>query len=116
MDFSAAAAMAKAPPRMAASVTTRDAVLGAAQEWITARQLAAAIGASQRTTLRVLWGLMDSMEIVSRPLTARQNSLRLYKVAPPGYRPPLYETHLDARPLADCFNGYSFLKGKSCPH
>lgn len=84
-------------------------VLGFATDWVTLRQVMEMSGLTLSGARKLMMKLAGLGSVRSR-FEPGGNTLQ-YRVAAPGEICPLFESPFDARPLADCFGGFTFLKG-----
>lgn len=83
-----------------------------ADDWKTPAEVGEYIGRTRGNANYHLNGMVAEDMLMVEPAGPNQVDGMKYRKAPPGYKPPLYPTHLDARPLASCFNGYTFLNAQ----
>lgn len=85
-----------------------------ADEWRYLDDIAAAVGASLNTTRKHSDRLLAEGVLEVRKMKIDERWRNQYRAMPPGYVAPLYHTHLDAWPLAECFGGMTFATGEQC--
>lgn len=85
------------------------AILG--EEWLTVHEIAPLIGVTVARVRQVATELLDERAIQKRVILRKDRWHHEYKKAPPGYVEPLYESRVDAWPLAQALGNYTFLSG-----
>lgn len=79
-------------------------------EWVSCMEVSAYLDRSKENTMRALTDLVDEL-VLEMTAEKRPGSSRpeyRFRMAPPGFIQPLYESAMDARPLAETWNGYTF--------
>lgn len=71
--------------------------------------MAAALGSSPQTARKPLRELVEVLRIEEKTI----KNCSWFKTVPDGYIPPLYQSAMDARPLAETWGGYTFLNSKA---
>lgn len=87
-----------------------------AGRWTLPRDIAGQLGVCDRTVQKALNQAYEDMRVEYRSVKINGRWVDQYRAAPPGYIPPLYQSNLDARPLAEAFGGYTFYKGDAAWH
>lgn len=94
-----------------------DAVIAACKgAWVRVVDIGKRAGVSDRTAAKALEQAYEDMRVEYRSVKINGRWVDQYRAAPPGYIPPLYQSNLDARPLAEAFGGYTYYHGGNTWH
>lgn len=96
-------------------VEARQAMLAiVADDWMEPRVIAPMMGVTLARVRQIADDLRDAQAIQLRRIKRRGRWIHEYRKTPPGHVEPLYESRMDAWPIAQVWGGYTFKGATQC--